>query len=224
MEGLRSFSIEELLEQEEKAIFIVDLQALPPTPIYFNPYLRSIELLEQNIIDLWNQADPSYILGEVVIPSPTLQWCAESAGEVDGVANSLTFRGVEWVTYTIGKRYRVITGDFIIPAQDVVTFATSKSESLKTSTISSLQESNAELPALPPPYIPGFSVRLPVKTLSTDILSTLLTSAAPRFQKRSLMPHLTLNSSNYSRSTTGNLLNLDLSNTGVLPCNMHVNI
>ena len=175
VQGLGSLSIEELLEQQEKPVFIVDLQALPSRPTYFNPHLRSIESLEQRILNLWIQADLFHILGEGVILSPASYWCAALAGDVDGVANALIFEGIKWVTYTIGKRYRIITGDTLTFAPDHKTFATSKDNT--PSNISSL---SADLPTNPAPYIPGDSLILPVMTPLAYKPTKLLTFAAPR--------------------------------------------
>ena len=165
MKGLKSLSIQDLLEQEEKPVFVIDIQALPHPPLYFNPYLRSIDSLEHAILDLWAQADLSQILGERIALSSALLWCTESAGTLDGFAHASTFEGFRWVAYTIGKRYRVITGDTFILAPEAKTFSTSENENVQT-LIEPARASTAEFPTRAVPYIPGNSVRL-----STIILS-----------------------------------------------------
>ncbi|KAH8596022.1 hypothetical protein B0O99DRAFT_686072 [Bisporella sp. PMI_857] len=109
MDDLNAIDITELLELEECPVFVVDLRAIPPSPIFFNALLRRSRTLEEHIRAQWRHAGLVHMFGEGVLTAPALQWCTKLGG-VDGVSNTMWFSGVEWVTYTIGGRFRIISG------------------------------------------------------------------------------------------------------------------
>lgn len=155
MEAVRPVGVEELLELVEKPVFAVDLQAIPPTPVYFNPHLRSIGSLEQSILRLWTPAELSHTLEHGILSPLALRWCTGLGREVDRVANAITFEGFQWVSYTIGGRYRIVSGDvpLPVPADDMLsTFADGDAAS---SIIPSLSNFSAESSVPAAPYIPG---------------------------------------------------------------------
>lgn len=92
----------ELLDTDERPIFILDLTSLTKTiPVYYNPSLRDVPLLESKVCKGKGARDPKY--------NVFMNWA--SSTRVDGSLLQTTYCGVRWTARILRNRWRILSGD-----------------------------------------------------------------------------------------------------------------
>lgn len=105
-DNLRNVGVLELLESDERAVFILDLTKLDETtPIYTNPRLKELQVLGSKVgesldLDVATKDEKH---------REFLEWAGENFS--DGKLPVTLYCGVRWTAQTISNRWRVIAGD-----------------------------------------------------------------------------------------------------------------